>query len=179
MKAFNKSGDVIHTFLFGGETIAKDALIVDAYGTIDELNTFIGLARAKIEDKDITDILADVQETLLNVGSDLATPLDKPVPVERIGKDKFNQLEKIMEKYEKEMKPINRFVIPGGSEQSALLHVARSVARRAERRLVTVKKERQINDNILIYINRLSDLLFVLARTMNKRKDVQDELWVR
>jgi len=137
------------------------------------------LARAKIEDKDITDILADVQETLLNVGSDLATPLDKPVPVERIGKDKFNQLEKIMEKYEKEMKPINRFVIPGGSEQSALLHVARSVARRAERRLVTVKKERQINDNILIYINRLSDLLFVLARTMNKRKDVQDELWVR
>lgn len=179
MKVYNKSGDIIHTSLYGGETIAKDSLIVDAYGTIDELNTFAGLARARIEDKDITDILREVQETLLNIGSDLATPLDKQPLVERISKDKILALEKIIENYEKELQPINRFVMPGGSPESALLHIVRSVARRAERRLVTLKKEREINENIAMYLNRLSDMMFTLARVMNKRKGFSDELWTR
>lgn len=179
MKEYNKSGDIIHTNLYGGETIAKDSLIVDAYGTIDELNTFVGLARVRIEDKDIRDILKDIQETLLNIGSDLATPLDKKPLVERISMGKIKELEKIIEKFDKELQPINKFVVPGGSLESAVLHIARSVARRAERRLVTLKKEREINANIPMYINRLSDLMFTLARVMNKRRGFNDELWVR
>ena len=179
MKEYNKSGDIIHTSLYGGETIAKDSLIVDAYGTIDELNTFVGLARVRIEDKDIRDILRDIQETLLTIGSDLATPLDKQPLVERISMGKIKELEKIIEKFDKELQPINKFVIPGGSLESAVLHIARAIARRAERRLVTLKKEREINANIPMYINRLSDLLFTLARVMNKRKGFPDELWMR
>ena len=179
MKVYNKSGDTIHTSLFGGETIAKDSLIVDAYGTIDELNTFVGLARARIEDDDIKNILQNAQKDLLNIGSDLATPLDKQPLVERISKDKILELEQIIENYEKELQPINRFVVPGGSPESALLHIVRSIARRAERRLVTLKKEREINENIAMYLNRLSDLMFTLARVMNKRKGFGDELWMR
>ena len=179
MKQYNKSGDIIHTSLYGGEKIAKDSLIVDAYGTIDELNTFVGLARARIDDDDIKNLLRDAQKDLLNIGSDLATPLDKQPLVERISKDKILELEKIIENYEKELQPINRFVVPGGSPESALLHIIRSIARRAERRLVTLKKEREINENIAMYLNRLSDLMFTLARVMNKRKGFSDELWVR
>jgi len=179
MKIYNKSGDVIHTSLFGGETIAKDSLIVDAYGTIDELNTFVGLAHARIEDEDIKNILKWIQKDLLNIGSDLATPLDKQPLAERISMNKIKELEKLIEKCDKELQPINKFVIPGGSPESALLHIARAVARRAERRLVTLKKEREINENIPMYTNRLSDLLFALARVMNRRKGVSDELWTR
>ena len=179
MKQYNKSGDIIHTSLYGGEKIAKDSLIVDAYGTIDELNTFVALARSRIEDADIKSILHDIQKNLLKIGSDLATPLDKEPLVKRIPKDSVVELEKIIEKYEKDLSPINRFIVPGGAEESSLLHIVRSIARRAERRLVTLKKEREINENIAMYLNRLSDLMFTLARLMNKRKGVSDELWVR
>jgi cob(I)alamin adenosyltransferase len=179
MKAYNRSGDIIHTSLYGGETIAKDSLIVEAYGTIDELNTLTGLARAKIGDGDIKNVLKGIQEDLLSVGSDLAAPLDKEPPVQRISKNKITELESIIESYDKELPQINRFVVPNGSVEASMLHIARSVARRAERRLITLKKERQINENIPMYINRLSDLLFVLARLMNKRKGINDELWTR
>ncbi len=178
-KIYNRSGDIIHTSLYGGEMISKDSLIVDAYGTIDELNTFVGLARVCIEDEDVKNVLKDIQNTLLSIGSDLATPLDKEPPAPRVPKDKVTELEEMIEKYDRELKPIGRFVIPSGCIESAMMHVARAVSRRAERRLITVKKERQINEIIPMYVNRLSDVLFTLARVMNKRKSIADELWER
>ncbi len=179
MKVYNRSGDIIHTSLYGGEMISKDSLIVDAYGTIDELNTFVGMARVRTEYDDIKAVLKDVQDALFAIGGDLATPLDKEPLVPRITKDKIAELENIIEKYDRELQPISRFVIPGGSIESAMLQVARAVARRAERRLIMVKKERQINEVIPMYANRLSDMLFTLARVMNKRKGIADELWER
>ena len=176
-KIYNRSGDVIHTSLFGGEKISKDSLIVDAYGTIDELNSFLGFARARVAEKDIQDMLQDFQNQLLKIGSDLATPLDKKSPVERISISDVKRLEEIIDKYDKGLPKINKFIIPSGSIESGVLHICRAVCRRAERRLVTLMKERQINEEVLMYINRLSDLLFVLAREMNKRRNVEEEFW--
>ncbi len=176
-KIYNRSGDVIHTSLFGGEQISKDSLIVDAYGTIDELNSSLGLARAKISGKDVQDLILDIQNQLLKAGSDLSTPMDRRPLIERISEKDVRTLEEIIDRYDTNLPKISRFIIPGGSEESALLHVSRAICRRAERRLVTLKKERQINDAALMYLNRLSDLLFVLAREMNRRKNIEDEFW--
>ncbi|MBI2076641.1 MAG: cob(I)yrinic acid a,c-diamide adenosyltransferase [Candidatus Aenigmarchaeota archaeon] len=176
-KIYNRSGDVIHTSLFGGEQISKDSLIVAAYGTIDELNSFLGFARARIAEKDMQDMLKDFQDQLLKIGSDLATPLDKKPLVERISASDVKKLEEIIDRYDKNLPKINRFIIPGGSVESGILHICRAVCRRAERTLVTLMKERQINDEVLMYINRLSDLLFVLAREMNKRRNSEEEFW--
>lgn len=176
-KIYNRSGDVINTSLYGGEQISKDSLIVDAYGTIDELNSFLGFARARVAEKDIQDMLKEIQNDLLRIGSDLATPLDRKALVTRISAGDVKNLEQIIDKYDKGLPKINKFVIPGGSVESAVLHTARSICRRAERRLVTLKKERQINDDVIMYINRLSDLLFVLAREINKRRNVEEEFW--
>lgn len=176
-KIYNRSGDVVHTSLYGGEQISKDSLIVDAYGTIDELNSFLGFARARIAEKDVQDLLKDIQNDLLRIGSDLATPLDKKSLVERISITDVKKLEGIIDKYDKSLPKINKFVIPGGSIESGILHICRSVCRRAERRLVTLKKERQINDEVLMYINRLSDLFFILPREINKRRNKEDEFW--
>lgn len=176
-KIYNRSGDVIHTSLFGGEQISKDSLIVDAYGIIDELNSSLGLVRAKTGDKDVKDLVNDVQNQLLKIGSDLATPLDRKPVIERISEKDVRTLEEIIDRYDANLPKISRFIIPGGSEESAMLHVSRAICRRAERRLVTLKKERQINDAVLMYVNRLSDLLFVVAREMNRRKNIEDEFW--
>ena len=168
-------GDKGTTNLYGGKIVSKSSVIVDAYGSVDELNCFIGLAMARLETEELTAILTEIQKQLFRLGSDLATPIEKPV--ERIDATHIEYLESTISTLEQELEPLKNFILPGGAPAAALLHVARAICRRVERRVVALETEQQINKEVHRYLNRLSDTLFVLARTANKRAGVNDVIW--
>jgi len=169
-------GDSGYTKLFTGEEVPKDVLRIETYGVIDELSSFIGLARTRIEDKEINDILKDVQKHLFTMGADLAKSQAKGRRAV-VTKDDVKFLEDMTAKTDTELRPLDKFLIPGGSPASALLHVCRAIARRAERRIIFLKKQEIINEEIPKYLNRLSYLLFALARLVNQRASIEDEKW--
>lgn len=171
-KAYQDKED---TDLYGCRA-GKDSLRVEAIGNIDELNSFAGLAVSRIEDSEMKGILKEIQSRLFATGADLATPPDAGRS-ERITGEDVKRLEEIIIKIESELPPLARFILPGGSEEAALLHACRTVCRRAERSLVALKKKEEINNFAFVYVNRLSDLFFALARTANRRKGVNDEEW--
>ncbi len=172
-KVVTKKGDGGETSLVGGTRVSKSSPRVDAYGDIDELNSFLGLARNNIDDAELNRILLDRQNELFTLGSDLASPLDVQVP--RIEQMHISELEKTIEQLLKELDPLKEFILPGGNSAGATLHVARAVARRAERKVVKLSTEEKINNLVLAYLNRLSDFLFVLARVANKRSGALEE----
>ncbi len=184
MKIYTKTGDAGETGLYGGERVRKDALRVDAYGVVDELNAALGWAASQIEDAEIRDVVVRLQSECFVVGGDLATPLDRdagratPV-VPRITYTATERLEDEIDRFEAELAPLTNFVLPGGSPGAAALHVARSVCRHAERRIVTLMDHAEIGGDIERYVNRLSDHLFVLARLANKRAGIDDVPWSR
>ncbi len=177
MKPSIGQGDKGETSLFGvGKKVTKDSLRVIAYGEVDELNSFIGLARSFIKDKRIDSILEKIQNNLFAIGSDLASP--KPAKtIPKISKEEVKDLEKSLIDIENELEPLSRFILPTGSITASVLHVARAVCRRIERCTVRLSKETKINEDIIPYINRLSDVLFALARYVNKKADVSDVEW--
>lgn len=140
---------------------------MDAYGEIDELNAVLGIVRSQAKDDEVKTIISFIQNDLFIIGADLASPMDIAAP--RIKADNISQLEQTIDKFLKELDPLNEFILPTGSGGGQYLHLARTVARRAERSIVKLKREEKINENVLKYINRLSDLLFVMARIENKR----------
>lgn len=160
------------TMLWGGETV-KHASIVDAYGTIDELNSFVGEARERAGQPHVKELLKEIQENLFAMGAELAAAQRKDC----ITGAHIVMLEKNINDYNRTLPPLRRFILPYGSPAATSLHVARTVCRRAERRLLLVRQEKPLNENLLKYLNRLSDLLFVLARYENKHAGVQDEEW--
>ncbi len=178
MKPNAGRGDKGETDLFGCDfnRVGKDNLRVEAIGSIDELNSFIGLARAGLGNKfSYTDeILEELQKKLLKLGADLASPETSKVRISagdvKFVEDKINEIER-------GLKPLNKFILPTGSKSAALLHVARTVCRRSERIVVSLSKIESINSNILSFINRLSDLLFVLARSVNKHSSIVEREW--
>lgn len=172
-KVYTKTGDKGETSLVGGKRVSKASARVAAYGDVDELNSVIGLARTYIEDEEIDAVLRKLQNELFVIGADLASPLDVAVP--RIAGEHISELEKLIDGFLKELKPLEEFILPGGSCGGALLHLARAVARRAERTVVKLASEDKINEADVIYLNRLSDLLFVLARVVNHRAGVAEE----
>lgn len=179
MKIYTKSGDRGETSLFGGKRVDKDDLQVDAYGTTDETNSLIGLAITETTNSGVKKLLLKIQNDLFVLGGELATSAkpstdDKHV---KIFEDHITQLEKQIDFYEDELKPLKQFILPGGSKSASLLHVARSVCRRSERLVVRLAKNKEINSNIVIYLNRLSDLLFVLARFENNVNQIPDIPW--
>lgn len=176
MRVHKWPGDSGYTKLFTGEEVSKDVLRVETYGVIDELNSFIGLARTRIEDKEINEILKTIQKHLFTMGADLAKSQAKGKRA-LITIDDVQFLHDNVKRIEAELKPIDKFVVPGGSPASALLHVCRSVARRAERRIVFLKKQEIVNEEIPKYLNRLSYLFFLLARLVNQRANIEDEKW--
>ena len=176
MRVHKWPGDSGYTKLFTGEEVSKDVLRVETYGVIDELNSFIGLARTRIEDKEVNVILKDVQKHLFTMGADLAKSQSKGKKA-MLAVDDVKFLEDQTKKADKELRPLSKFVIPGASPGEALLHVCRSVARRAERRIIFLKKQEIVNEEIPKYLNRLSYLLFALARLVNQRTGVEDEKW--
>jgi cob(I)alamin adenosyltransferase len=186
VKIYTKTGDKGETGLIGGRRVAKSDLRIIAYGSIDELNSNIGLIISVLSKKnrdlffDLIDLLIKVQNDLFIIGSDLADPtaiLENEAHTPRVAENMASYLEQIIDKFEVELSPIKFFILPGGSVESSVVHISRSVARRAETAVAALSKSQTINPAILIYLNRLSDLLFVVARLVNKRIGVDDIPW--
>jgi cob(I)alamin adenosyltransferase len=182
MKIYTRKGDKGETSLFGGRRVSKDELRVEAYGTVDELNSALGLAVAKLPKamEDWRDPLVTVQSDLFTLGAMLATPQTgaaKPEHIPELAEARVEALEDWIDKLDEELTPLKAFVLPGGSESAAMLHLARSVCRRGERRVVALEKQEEVQPRIIKYLNRLSDFLFTLARAANARQGVADVEW--
>lgn len=178
MKIYTKTGDKGDTSLFGGQRVPKDALRIEAYGTVDELNSVLGIVRADNTDTEIDSVLGQVQNQLFDLGADLATPRSSnSKKIRRIEPSDANALEKLIDSMETNLKPLKSFILPGGSPVAARLHFARTVCRRAERAVVRLSRNEDIGDDLTVYLNRLSDLLFVLARRANQLAQVAEIRW--
>lgn len=163
MQIYTKTGDKGETSLYDGKRIRKDDIRVESYGTIDELNSSLALARNFVEDKQIIEIIYKIQRELFDVAGELATEDDQKFKG-KITEEHIEYLERMIDDYLEKMPKMDRFIIPGTNKASASLHVARTVCRRAERRILTLKKDEYISDTLLKYINRLSDAIYALAR---------------
>lgn len=181
MKIYTKTGDKGETSLFGGERVGKNNIRIKAYGTIDELNSFIGFAVIKANNEKVKKVLLNLQHKLFIVGSDLATPStekNKKLDIQRTPTEFITEVEKWIDEFSSNLDDLKNFILPGGSEGAALLHICRTIARRAEREIVELKKSEQITENIIIFTNRISDLFFVLSRYENKHSNIPDIKWV-
>ncbi|MDH5414512.1 MAG: cob(I)yrinic acid a,c-diamide adenosyltransferase [Flavobacteriaceae bacterium] len=183
MKIYTKTGDKGKTSLFGGTRVPKYELRIEAYGTVDELNSYIGLLRDQKIDKHTSNSLLKIQHELFTMGSMLATPTEKEtlksgkerLSIPKISLEQILYLEQEIDRMEKELTPMTHFILPGGHQTVSFCHIARCVCRRAERLVVQLHEKEPINENILSYLNRLSDYLFVLARKLsidNKAKEI-------
>ncbi|HJP86295.1 MAG TPA: cob(I)yrinic acid a,c-diamide adenosyltransferase [Gemmatimonadaceae bacterium] len=181
MKIYTKTGDKGDTGLFGGGRVPKDDPRVEAYGDVDELNAVIGMARAVEPLPRIDEILVPMQRDLFSIGALLATPdLDKMhrhLAKANIDDRRIRELEQAIDNCDRDLEPLKAFIIPGGSRKGAMLHVARTVCRRAERRVVHLQREVEIPELVVIYLNRLSDLLFTLARLANVLTGMGEVTW--
>jgi cob(I)alamin adenosyltransferase len=186
-RVYTRSGDGGDTGLVGGKRVPKDALRIEAYGTLDELNSSVGLARvfnaetsAGAARDRLEEILKRVQNELFDLGSELATPPDAAYEgMFRIGGDQVTALEHVMDDCQKALEPLNSFILPGGGRVSAFLHQCRTVCRRAERIVLRLSREEDIGPWPLRYLNRLSDLFFVLSRWIAKQSGETEFLWER
>lgn len=180
MKVYTKRGDAGETDLFGSGRVTKDDHRVEAYGEVDELNACVGQALANGVQADLTELLTRIQSTLFDVGSFLATPRaeirEKNGFAEVEAKDVV-ELEAAIDRYDAELPPLQAFILPGGTHAAAAFHMARTVCRRAERRVVTLTREEKIGGHAVEYLNRLSDLFFTLARLENHRAGVVETEW--
>ncbi len=180
-RIYTRTGDDGTTSLFGGERVKKGNPRIDAYGTVDEANSVVGLARAHLEGEPgaerLDPVLGDVQEELFIVGADLATPVDAKPMVPRIKDRHVERVEERIDDFDADLKPLKKFILPGGAPAGATLHSARTVCRRAERLAVQAGSATPINDEAVVYLNRLSDLFFVLARWANKQAGVREDTW--
>jgi cob(I)alamin adenosyltransferase len=178
MKIYTKTGDKGETSLFGGQRVPKDSLRIEAYGTVDELNSLLGVVRSENKDPRIDSVLDRIQSQLFKLGADLATPASRQANrIKRLDPKDTHVLEKIIDSMEEELKPLHRFILPGGSPVAAQLHFARTVCRRAERTVVRLARNEDIGEETTVYLNRLSDLLFVLARYANHLARVPETTW--
>ncbi len=179
MKIYTRKGDDGRTALYGGGRVSKADGRVEAYGSIDELNAAIGLARAAALPADLDALLAVVQSSLFDLGAELAAVgrAAEKLTAHRISEERVRALEEAIDRFERELPPLRSFVLPGGTEGSARLHMARTIARRAERRLVSLAERETVRPVLLHYLNRAGDLLFVLARVANHREGVEDVPW--
>jgi cob(I)alamin adenosyltransferase len=180
MRIYTRTGDEGQTGVIGGR-LSKDDVRVEAYGTVDEANCFLGQAIAVLDLEKFDDVaqdLVEIQQELFDCGSDLA--LYKPELREyKVKAEMVERLEQWIDKYDAQAPDITRFILPGGSQAASLLHVCRTVTRRAERRVVTLAKEQSINAEVRRYLNRLSDFFFTIARAVNAREGIKDVEYVR
>jgi len=203
VKIYTKSGDKGRSSLFGGQKVEKSDLRIEAYGNVDELNSQVGTIvaelysyssseRKRVEKfrfgssrqartirvfNDLSKKLTRIQNELFVLGSDLATPLNIRIKIPRVTKSFTNRLEKEIDSWQKDLPQLKKFILPGGSKIGAKLHLARSTTRRTERSIVRLAQQNRINGKDLIYINRLSDWFFVLARFVNKLEKIKETQW--
>jgi cob(I)alamin adenosyltransferase len=178
MKIYTKTGDTGETGLFGGDRVTKDAPRIEAYGAVDELNSLIGIIRALRPSKKIDQVLRRIQSDLFVLGADLATrKANKRSLIPRISRSHIASVEKTIDSFQLSLRPLKAFILPGGTVAASHLHYARTVCRRAERSTVRLSRSEEINENALVYLNRLSDLLFVLARYANRTGKKKETEW--
>ena len=182
MKIYTKRGDAGQTDLFTGQRVDKDSLRVEAYGTVDEVNSALGLAVAACEtrDTDLKPALLDIQSRLFDVGADLAAPPESEADqsmVPRVGDEQVLALEAHIDRLSEALPAMKHFILPGGTDLAARLHLARTICRRAERLCVALQKHEGVSPAIITYLNRLSDLLFAMARHANHAADRDDIPW--
>ena len=181
MKIYTKTGDKGMTSLFNGDRVPKINARVEAYGTLDELNSWCGYARSISDDTEIDKSLNTIQKFLHRLCSDLATPVsgdNESNPVPRITDDEVVYLEKEIDRMDEDLKPLTNFILPGGNPAGASLHIMRTVCRRAERRVHEIfETDDRINGSAVRFLNRLSDYLFTLARYANHRAGVSEKIW--
>lgn len=179
-KIYTRTGDSGQTSLIGGRRVSKDNQRVVAYGSLDELNAALGLAESFIRKKEEAKILQQIQNDLFNIGAELANPqkLGKSTgKVFTLNKSKVMYLEKIIDQYDSRLKPLSNFILPGGTSAASALHLARGVSRRTERAVVRLSRKEKVSPNVSSYLNRLSDLLFILARFINKEGKAKELQW--
>ena len=176
MKIYTKTGDDGKTSLFDNSRVWKSNERIMSYGSIDELNSSLGIALSLELDNEIKDILIRIQNDLFIVGSDLANPdmSDRKI---RTNEEMIIFLEQKIDLLEPQLKPLTSFILPGGTLLASILHLSRTISRRAETHVVALSRKEEINKDAAIYLNRLSDLLFILARSINHRKKISDIVW--
>ena len=178
-RIYTRTGDRGETGLFGGGRVRKDDPRVEAYGEIDELNACLGAAAAAVDDPQVQAWIRRIQDELFVLGAELATP--DPEAVKRqivpVSKDAVSAMEAWIDRLDAEVPPLKNFILPGGHPAAAHLHVARTVCRRAERRVLTFSDSAAVREEVIVYLNRLSDLLFVLARGVNHRAKIEEPIW--
>jgi len=173
MKIYTKTGDKGQTSLYDGTRIDKDSLRVESYGTVDELNSYIGFAMKFVDDDRIKDSLKKIQMRLFFVAGELAT-LEEGRYIYRVREEDIAALEKIIDDYLPKISGVDKFIVPGSSEASAALHVARTICRRAERRIISLKNKEEVSDTLLKFVNRLSDVLYTYARFLESDLAIMD-----
>src|SRR6187397_2645699 len=187
-KVYTRTGDKGDTALVGGKRVPKDSPRIDAYGTIDELNSIIGLARVFNEEnldageahQFLDEVLCKIQDELFDLGSELATPPEFfQEGMFRISQNEVKNIEKLIDKCQENLQPLESFILPGGGRIGAYLHQCRTVCRRAEREILRLSRSEEINRHVLEYFNRLSDLFFVLSRWIAKQTAEPEYLWRR
>jgi cob(I)alamin adenosyltransferase len=178
VKIYTRRGDRGETDLFGGGRVSKDNLRVCAYGDVDELNACLGVAVADSEQSDLCSTVLRIQCSLFDLGSQLATPKRDHDKIPRVQNADVAELELEIDRLESELESLESFILPGGTRTAAAFHHARTVCRRAERNVVALDREEELDEPIVQYLNRLSDLLFVMARVENRRAKVSDIAWV-
>ena len=183
-KIYTKTGDKGETSLYGGTRVSKAAARVESYGTLDELNAFIGLAKAEISDEKVLNQLQKIQFDLFTVGSEAATPTDKMLLANGksrldllISEKEITELELWMDDFDAELEPLRFFILPSGGKAAATFHVCRTVCRRAERAMVFLNETEEVRPELIKYLNRLSDYLFILARYISKISGEKEEYW--
>ena len=181
MKIYTKTGDAGDTGLFGGGRTAKSDPRVEAYGDVDELNAALGMARASEMMPRIDEVLVPIQRDLFSLGAMLATPdrekMKQHLEKARIDEARISELERAIDDGDAELEPLTAFILPGGTHKAAALHLARTICRRAERRVVALRSSAEVPDIVVVYLNRLSDLLFTLARVANRRAGAGEVTW--
>ena len=176
MKIYTKTGDDGKTSLFDNTRVWKSHDRIMSYGAIDELNSTLGIVLSMKLDNDLNEIVSKIQNDLFIVGSDLANP-DMNNQEIRTTKKMVSILEDVIDKLENELSELTSFILPGGTILASIIHLARTIARRAETHVVALSQNEEITNESFIYLNRLSDLLFILARTINKRNNIKDVIW--
>jgi cob(I)alamin adenosyltransferase len=181
MKIYTKTGDAGDTGLFGGGRVGKDHPRVEAYGDVDELNAMLGLVRALEPMPRIDEVIVPIQRDLFAIGALLATPdrekMRASLEKARIDDGRIHELEVAIDHCESELEPLRSFIVPGGTAKAASLHVARTVCRRAERRVVSLARGEELPPIVVVFLNRVSDLLFMLARVANRRAGAGEVSW--
>lgn len=176
MSIYTRQGDKGKTSLYGGKSVSKASIRVEAYGTVDELNSLIGVVEVRVKGSFEKELLK-IQNDLLEIGALLANPNSKDTSIRFHLSKRAKEFENLIDKIEKNLPELENFILPGGGEKGSLLHLARSVSRRAERSVVRLSEEEKVDDEVIVYLNRLSDLFFDMARKVNKDSKKKEIIW--